>query len=300
MTNLVSKSLGVAGPLIYLLCSALHVQAGPPSLQSLLPQMAKWEFSESPQAYFPESLFEYIDGAAENYLSYDFQELVVAQYKNKESGASLTLEIYDMGRGKNAFGIYSAERYPESRFLSLGNQGYLEEGSLNFVIADKYVKLLCFDCGDKAEDILMLFAQEVEKKVGEKGGLPLSLGLFPREGLIPNSERFILRNFLGFSFLHDGYLASYRQEDQEFDLILVEAMSDQEAEEMLEKYLESHAKASQAPRVLPLGFHIKDRYALNVYVARVKNHIIGVMKIRDGFEENGLKYLRAFAKALEK
>ncbi|MCK7469683.1 MAG: hypothetical protein MZU95_01910 [Desulfomicrobium escambiense] len=36
--------------------------------------------------YFPETLFEYIDGAAESYLSYDFRELLVADLQKKGLG----------------------------------------------------------------------------------------------------------------------------------------------------------------------------------------------------------------------
>lgn len=292
------NSLGILACLLFSLARASNDQASSSSLQALLPRVAGWELAEPPQHYFPDTLFEYIDGAAEAYLSYDFKELMVAQYKNADSSASLTLEIYDLGSAKNAFGIYSTERYPESQFLSIGTQGYLEEGTLNFVIDAKYVKLLCFDCGEEAGQRLELFARQVEKQAKEKGSLPEPLKYFPGEGLIANSEKFILRNFLGFSFLHDGYLASYKNKGLEFDLFLVEADSDTEAEDMLKQYLTGLTKGGQVPEKSGLIFHIRDRYADNIYVTRVQNYILGVMRIKDGFEETGQEYLRAFREAL--
>ncbi len=292
------RSLGILVCLLVSLADASSDQAGSSSLQALLPLVAGWELAEPPQYYFPDTLFEYINGAAEAYLSYDFKELLVAQYKNAESPASLTLEIYDLGSAKNAFGIYSTERYPESQFLSIGIQGYQEEGTLNFVTGTKYIKLLCFDCGEEAQQRLELLAREVDKQVKEKGSLPEPLNYFPKEGVIANSEKFILRNFLGFSFLHDGYLVSYKHKDLEFDLFLVEADSDAEAEDMFKQYLTGLTKGGQVPDKIDFIFHVRDRYADNIYVTRVQNYILGVMRIKDGFEETGKEYLRAFREAL--
>ena len=83
-------------------------------LRDLLPVVEGMKESASPQIYFPETLFEYINGAAEIYLSYDFKELIVAEYQKSGSSDSIAVEIYDMGNHKNSFGIYSAERYPDN------------------------------------------------------------------------------------------------------------------------------------------------------------------------------------------
>ena len=52
-----------------------------PALAALVPQAERWKPEEARQSFFPENLYEYIDGAAESYLSYDFKELLVVQLK---------------------------------------------------------------------------------------------------------------------------------------------------------------------------------------------------------------------------
>ncbi len=266
------------------------------SLQSLLPQVAGWSLREKPQTFLPATLFEYINGAAEAYLSYDFRELIVAQYQDKMSRRSLTIEIYDLGDDRNSFGIYSSERYPESQFIPVGNQGYLEEGTLNFIIGSKYVKLLCYDCGENSESVLKQFALDVATRVKERGTLPPLLEYFPREGLVANSEKFILRNVLGFSFLHDGYLASYQDAGLEFDLFIIAGNNEAEATEMIKQYLSAHKKNNKFFEEIPLGYHIKDPYAQNIYISRAGKIIFGVLRIKDGHEETGLKYMQALAR----
>jgi len=268
------------------------------SLRALLPKLGSWKFSEAPQNYVPGTLYEYINGAAEIYLAYDFKELIVGLYNKEESEPSLSLEIYDMGNEINSFGIYSAERFPESQFISLGNQGYLEEGTLNFIVGKYYIKLLCFDCGEESDKLLKLFSQEVAKKVKFKGQLPPLLKLFPDEGLIQNSEKFFLRNFMGYSFLHDGYLANYKLLDLEFDCFFIKGENAEDAKNMLERYLEK--KGKQNVQKISLGYRIKDRYYHNIYMTRVENYLCGVMKIKDGFEEVGERYFGKLVGSLKK
>lgn len=262
------------------------------SLHSLLPEIGTWKLSEAPQNYIPGNLFEYINGAAEIYLAYDFEELIVGQYeKEKASGeASLSVEIYDMGSDRNSFGIYSAERYSESRFIPVGNQGYLEEGTLNFIVGQYYVKLLCFDCGEGSGEVLKSFSQDIAKRVKDKGQFPPVLRYFPQKGLIENSEKFILRNFMGYNFLHDGYTASYTVDGQDFECFIIEGENGEDARKMLEQYLER--KKGADIQKTALGYLLKDRYYHNIFLAQKKNHIFGVIKIKDDFRKTGEEYMR--------
>ena len=61
-----------------------------------------------PAFYKPDSLYQYIDGGADVYLLYDFQSLMHQEFKS--GVAELIVDIYDMGKSEDAFGIYSAER----------------------------------------------------------------------------------------------------------------------------------------------------------------------------------------------
>ncbi len=270
------------------------------SLIGLLPKVEDWKYSEEPLNFIPGNLFEYINGAAEIYLAYDFKELIVGQYEKDSDAeeASLSVEVYDMGNEKNSFGIYSAERFSESQFIPVGNQGYLEEGTLNFVIGRYYIKLLCFDCGEKSDEILKSFSIKIVSRVKDKGQFPPVLSHFPQEGLLQNTEKYILRNFMGYSFLHDGYVASYMLEDQEFDCFIIEGKNEEDAQNMLKQYLEK--KSNAEIKETSMGYLLKDRYYHNIFLVRKDNYICGVMKIKDDFQDLGVRYLRMLLESLEK
>jgi len=268
-------------------------------LVGLLPRAADWQPAERPQQYLPDSLFQYIDGAAESYLGYNFQELVVAQYKSKSVPAgSLTVEVYDMGTPRQAFGIYSVERYPDTRFLAAGVQGYYEEGSLNFLVGRYYVKMMCYDCGPSAEKMLTDVAGEISGRVPEKGGFPSILSSFPRSGLVPNSEKFILRNFQGLSFLQNGYQADYKLEGREFECFIVENPGEAQAEAVAKQYLDNYRRAGLEVKPADPGSTFKDKYLLNVFVARVGRFLCGVSRVADGQEAMGRTTLGLLVKSL--
>ena len=150
------------------------------------------------------------------------------------------------------------------------------------------------------EKTLKLFSQEVVKRVKEKRNLPALLQVFPKEGLVAKSEKFILRNFLGFAFLHDGYLADYKTKDLEFSCFFVEGKSPREAEEMLKQYLDFFKKDNQVVQEMTLGYHLRDRRSEHLYLARIQNFLCGVMRIKDGFEKVGERYLKMLVKSLKK
>ncbi len=266
------------------------------SLRSILPLVDGWEIAEEPEIFNPDNLYEYIDGAAELYLTYDFKELLVAQYKHKQGKANVSIEIYDMKTVENAFGIYGAERYPDNHFVTIGIQGYAEEDSLNFFSGHYYIKMICFDGGDEAGSYLKSLAGSVVSRMKDKGDFPQLVKVFPKEGLIPNSEKFSLRNFLGYSFLSHGYAAEYKLGTLAFDAFIIQAPDHAGAEEMVKKFLAR--KEGQPVEKTALGIVIKDKYYHNIYIAVVKNMICGVMKIKDGSETVGLDYLKRLAAAL--
>jgi hypothetical protein len=103
---------------------------------------------------------------------------------------------------------------------------------------------------------------------------------------------------MGYSFLHDGFLASYKVGGLEFDCFIIDGKNAEEAQEMVKKFLS--AKGVQNLEKPSPQYHIQDKYYHNIYLARKDKRICGVMKIDDGSEEIGEKYLRILLENLKK
>ncbi|MCX6565084.1 MAG: hypothetical protein NTW38_01440 [Candidatus Aminicenantes bacterium] len=268
------------------------------SVVDLLPEPEGWMISEPPQKYLPETLFEYIDGAAENFLSYDFVELALGRYRGA-GGAEMTVEIYDMGAPDNAFGIYGSERYPDSRFLPIGVQGYIEDGVLNFFAGRFYVKLLAYPAGTETEAALKLFAAEILKGIPEPGAFPLPVRAFPKDWLVENSEKFILRDFLGLAFLSRGFIASYRPaEAADFEAFIIEAENEAGARRMFEAIIGRFSGTGPTVARPDAVVRLKDPYLANILIVPEGRFLCGATKIKDGAEKAGEKIVLETAKSL--
>ncbi|OGD25882.1 MAG: hypothetical protein A2V57_06675 [Candidatus Aminicenantes bacterium RBG_19FT_COMBO_65_30] len=275
-----------------------QTREGSPELAALVPRLAAWSPSEAFRSYFPDDLFEYINGAAESYLSYDFRELLVVDLEKKGTEATLTLEIYDMGGPVNAFGIFGAERYPENKSVAIGELGYLEGESLNFLSGRFYVKMLAFGLGEVTEAVLGDVGAKVAGAVKAGGGLPALVLAFPKDNLVARSEKYIKKNFMGYEFLHDGYVAAYEAGGREIEGFFIEGRSEKEAEGMLAKLLDALAADKQLPEKIALGVHVRNRYGQHLYVGRVRNVVCGAMRVPDGLEAAGEALLRSLTVSL--
>ena len=133
---------------VYLMLGIIHPlsAANSDGTTFTFPAITGWKPSGEIQTFTPETLFEYINGGADLYLTYDFQELKVAEYLN-EKKASVILEVYRHKTPIHAFGIYSQERLPDADFLEIGSQGYIETNVLNFLAGSTYVKISSFKTG---------------------------------------------------------------------------------------------------------------------------------------------------------
>jgi hypothetical protein len=214
-------TLAIASFIFFLVLNAGAAESSRP-LVSLFPEMEGW-------------LYERIDGAAENFLSYGFLQLATQAYGNDQK-QFLSAEIYFHGTLENAFGIYSSEKPLTGNYLPVGGQGYAEEGIFNFFSDAYYIKLNSFGLGPEGSAVLAALAEKIARAIGAENTLPKILEAFPSAGKHIESERFILNNFLGHDFLHSAYVVDYRVDKQNFQLFLIQAGSEGEARAMLEKY----------------------------------------------------------------
>jgi hypothetical protein len=210
--------------------------ASPAAADFQFPDMRGWHVQGDVQNFTPQNLYEYIDGAADLYLSCGFEALAVAEYKDEKNG-SVIVEVYRHETPNDAFGIYSQERPAESRPIAIGTQGYIDKDLLNFFSGHYYAKINSFNVGDEGP-VLKAFAQNTAEKIGERGGLPALLSYFPTEGKKANSEKYIARNFLGYPFFSGVFTTDYEVAGSRFKLFLIEAKDRRDGGRILGHYLD--------------------------------------------------------------
>lgn len=200
------------------------------------PDLEGWTKEGAPGIYDSETLYEYINGAADLYINFDFQELAALNYERGED-QGIIIDIYRHSTPRNAFGIYSQERRSGGAFIDIGTQGYHDTGILNFFQGNYYVKLAGFYLGEDDERLLKSVAKDVSGRLGGVSGFPKALAAFPDSGKVRNSERYVAISFMGHGFLHSAFVAGYVSGENEFRLFIIEADDKADADAMVESYL---------------------------------------------------------------
>ncbi|MBN2345305.1 MAG: hypothetical protein JXO51_02870 [Candidatus Aminicenantes bacterium] len=202
---------------------------------ALFPELDGWGKEGAVESFLPANLYEHINGAAENFLAYDFRRLDVQRYANDRK-QKLSAEIYEHGSVDDAFGIYASEKPLAGDFLDIGGEGYRELGVLNFIAGAYYVKLEAFDAGPDGASVLQDLARKIAGNLGGARALPSLLDAFPARGRIAHSERFLRQNFLGHDFLGPAFAADYELQGEKVRLFVIRTGNGDEARAMLQRY----------------------------------------------------------------
>ena len=143
---------------------AVEIKALFPAARDLDPAMTQEEYME----YGCEDLFDYINGGAEVYLDLEFIKVGACDYCIElEEEIYFTLDVYDMKKPINAYGIFSSEKYGTPPTVAMGVSGYLGGGALNFWSRNFYVKIRADNEGDAINAILKKMASHVAERIGE-------------------------------------------------------------------------------------------------------------------------------------
>jgi hypothetical protein len=209
-------------------------------LATFLPSSAEitgWSRATEVDRYDPDTLYEYIDGEAPFYLDYGFRQVVTAEYAAEQSDLAVVVEIFQMGSSEEAFGIFAAERSAGDREPEVGAQAYASSNVVGLWKGPHYVKVSSFVTGDDVENALFRFAEEVASRLPGESTPPPLFELFPLEGRVARSERFIPRDVLGQAELSDGYLVGYSRDGDDFQMVVIRNPTEVEPDRSLTEYL---------------------------------------------------------------
>ncbi len=242
------------------------------------PKIGQWKPSKDIQVFTEDNLFDYINGASELYLSYEFRQLDVVYYKNRNK-QEIVLEVYKHLSPVYAYGIYSQERSPDVTFVQLGTESYFS-GSYLYILAGKYyIKIYSYDLEKDAEQILLEFAKSLLESFKYDSNLPKLIQAFPSKYLVAKSEQFIARNLLGYSFFNNGYQAFYDINSETGRLFIIESQSIRESNELYDQYLQQLHHAPIIPG--SIEYKVNDPYHGIGIIRKCAHFIYGGFGISD-------------------
>jgi hypothetical protein len=193
--------------------------------------LGAWQIADSVRIFSGDNLFDMIDGGADIYLEYGFQQALSAEYQNKDEH-SIKLEIYEMKDDAAAYGMYSINTGTQGKKIQIGNEGMLYNYYLMFWKGRFLVFLSAADTMSLTLAGINLIAAKLDQRLGPKGQKPSLVNDLPAadlhsskyfKGLLGLSSLYTFdhRNIFGMTegvegtyTTHRVYLFSYGSEDE--------------------------------------------------------------------------------------
>lgn len=231
-----------------------------------------WTAQAEARTFAPDNLFEYMDGNAEGYLLYGFQNMHgVTCIK---SGVTLVIDISDFGDADSAYGMFCANRDLRRPPAKIGMGGQIVPRRAIFAKGQYYVEVGAEPEGDHTAT-LQAWTAALEKIAPGSDKPPLALSWFPTGG--QQSLRLVPESVLGIRLLKRGYVAQY-----EFGkaFVITEASADSAAA-VMQKLRERFGETTKAS-IADDAFQVTDKYLGRLCIARKGRYLAGYGNLSEG------------------
>jgi hypothetical protein len=181
------------------------------------------------RTYSVDNLYEIIDGEAERFIQFGFKSLLVAAYASDGKVLpEVEVQLYDMGRRRNAYGIFADSRWPGEAGITLGNQGYVYGSVAAFWKGRFYVRVSSFAERAAGREVLGA-AQVVASWIRETSTELEEFSVFPRRGLDRKSLVYERMSAFGLPY-KDTFSANYTGNGHAWKLFFSDMGSSQAAQ----------------------------------------------------------------------
>jgi hypothetical protein len=211
-----------------------------------------WRWDGEETKYDSRTVFKYMDGAAELYLAYGFQNLTVRRFE-KSNRPPLIVELYEMVSSEDAYGIFSFEHQDEA--VGIGQGSEFGGGLLRFWKGKYFVSIYAEGEGAEVESVIITMGRVVANSVPVMGPEPRLVGLIPGKdlGLVDKSVRYLKshvllnqrffiahQNILNLTRKTEAVLVQYLQDKQKTQVLLIRYGNLKEASDAYQSFMKGY------------------------------------------------------------
>lgn len=221
-------------PVVFLAgCVALPATPTPEAaLETAFPgEITGWTPAEEARLYNSENLFDLVNGQADAFFVYGFEQVAVRTYTNV-NGDRLDVQIWQVATSADAYGLFTLGRTGTPAVI--GNEGDTEPGRRLSFWQDRYAVHVS-SRQDVDDALLWNFARPVSAALPQHGEPPPLVNWLPQGGLrerefiffheeLSIQDRIWLggENILDLSHDTNGVVATYELDDVPAYLLLIE------------------------------------------------------------------------------
>jgi len=183
-------------------------------------------------------LYDYMNGGAEVYIDYGFEDLAVGEWTSPE-GDPLKVEVYRLRAPKSAYGLYTQDTWGEE--IDVGQGGRVQGGTLRFWKGEYFVRVFMWRGYQDHGAVILGAGRSVAERIGTRGAVPRMVSCLPQKGLADGGLHFFHTaltlgtfyylsegNPLGLSGETDGVIGEYELEDGNLAFLVLVAYPDRE------------------------------------------------------------------------
>jgi hypothetical protein len=158
------------------------------TLNSSLPNEIQGWSAKNKDIYFSrETIFDYMNGAGEVYLSYDFKKLLVREYI-KEAAPGIVVEIYYMSSSEDAFGIFTHDT--DGEMINLAQGAIYAMGLLRSWKDRFFVRIQAEKETELVKPVILQLGELINNAIPGEGKKPALLSCLPDQGLLNQETRY--------------------------------------------------------------------------------------------------------------
>jgi hypothetical protein len=151
------------------------------------PEIEGWKLGEV-KTYKGEELYTPIDGEADRYFPFGFEQAYFASYEKGDGKGIVDVQIYQMDSPDNAFGIYSMYDFPyrePKEFLPTPSFTFLTDSTNDFIKGNYFVRISLHEM-DPNKTLLSLFGESIAQILNGEPHIPEIINLLPDTMLVLN------------------------------------------------------------------------------------------------------------------
>lgn len=172
---------------------------------------ADWSRKGDLQKFNYEHLYDKVDGREDLYKSYEFHELLAADYVMKDQPKKfIQVELFDMTTPKSAYGIFTAERPSNSKAAKIGREAYTDTNGAFFWKGKYYVRVIGSDSDASTLQAAIAIANNIESKLADIKDDSVGKDPLPKEDQVTNSSTFVMESAFGQAFFKNVNSAKYK------------------------------------------------------------------------------------------
>ncbi len=252
------------------------------NIEQLFPKESSgWKIQGEIEAYDYDGIFKYIDGAGEVYRMYAYREVRVAHYV-KDNAPNLTVEIFDMGKAEDAFGIFMHSTSGGDSGIGQGSE--LVGGVLYFWKNRYFISVYADSRTPESDQAVINIAQTIALAIKEEGAKPKIIEYLPKVDNPPMETKYFHlhtslnyyyylsdQNILNLNKDTEAVLARYAPDDSY--LVLIGYPDDKAAGDAYRSFIDSYIPEAGAEGIYEIedenwtAVKQKGRYLIIVFEA---------------------------------